>query len=231
MTLPLPATPAPVAVGVAVDDGRMAPGKVARLLRPLLKDPDLGKHVVAAVADLSSGDVVFQQGGSARPASTTKLLTAAAALHVLGPDHRFTTSVVLDGRGKQRRVVLVGGGDPFLASKPAAKDEPAYPERADLRTLARQTARALSEQGRTRVRLAYDDSLFTGPDVSPRWEPSYVTGRRHLPDPSSLGRRGPAGVRVRPRARPLADGGDVLRQGARRGRHPRGRPAGTAQGR
>jgi serine-type D-Ala-D-Ala carboxypeptidase/endopeptidase (penicillin-binding protein 4) len=176
VTLPLPATPGPVAQGVAaVDAGRMAPRKVARLLGPLLKDPDLGKHVVAAVADLSSGEVVFQQGAHARPASTTKLLTTAAALEVLGPDHRFTTSVVLDGRGQQRRVVLVGGGDPYLASKPAAKDEPAYPERADLRTLARETAQALSDQGRTRVRLAYDDSLFTGPDVSPHWERSYVT--------------------------------------------------------
>ena len=152
----------------------MAPRKVARVLGPLLNDPDLGKHVVAAVADLSSGKVVFQQGGSARPASTTKLLTGAAALHVLGPDHRFTTRVVLDGRGQQRRLVLVGGGDPYLASKPPAKDEPSYPERADLRTLARQTARALDDQGIGRVRLAYDDTLFTGPDASPRWEPGYV---------------------------------------------------------
>ena len=107
MSLPLPAQPAPVAQAVAAtEDGRMAPGKVARLLAPLLKDSDLGKHVVAAVADLSTGDVVFRQGTTARPASTTKLLTAVAALHVLGPDHRFTTSVVLEGRGKKRRVVL-----------------------------------------------------------------------------------------------------------------------------
>ena len=47
----------------------MAPRKVARLLEPLLADPDLGRHVVAAVADLSTGEVVFQQGatGPARP--------------------------------------------------------------------------------------------------------------------------------------------------------------------
>ncbi len=175
VVVPLPASPEPVAMAVAAaDDGRMAPRKLARLLDPLLADRDLGRHVVAAVADLSTGELVYAKGDSARPASTTKLLTAAAALHVLGPDHRFTTSVVLEGRGKQRRVVLVGGGDPYLASKPPAGNEPAYPERADLRTLARQTARALADRGVGRVRTAYDDTLFTGPDVSPRWEPSYV---------------------------------------------------------
>jgi D-alanyl-D-alanine carboxypeptidase/D-alanyl-D-alanine-endopeptidase (penicillin-binding protein 4) len=175
VTLPLPASPAPVAAGVAAaDDGRMAPRKVARLLGPLLKDPDLGKHVVAAVADLSSGEIVYQHGVRARPASTTKLLTAAAALQVLGPDHRFTTRVMLEGQGRQRRLVLVGGGDPYLASKPAAKDEPAYPERADLRTLARRTARALADEGIKGARLAYDDTLFTGPDTNPHWERGYV---------------------------------------------------------
>ena len=69
VSLPLPAQPAPVAQAVAADDsGQMAPRKVARLLEPLLADPDLGRHVVAAVADLSTGEVVFQQGaGPARP--------------------------------------------------------------------------------------------------------------------------------------------------------------------
>ncbi len=205
----------------------MAPGKVARLLAPLLKDPDLGKHVVAAVADLSTGDVVFQQGATARPASTTKLLTAVAALHVLGPDHRFTTSVVLEGRGKKRRVVLVGGGDPYLASKPAAKDEPAYPERADLRTLARLTADALAEQGIRRAGLGYDDTLFTGPRRQPAAGSPATCPTASSPDPGALGRRGPAGVRLRPGAGPLADGGDVLRPGAARGRRPRDGTTGT----
>jgi len=175
VTLPLRGEPAPVAVGVAAaDEGAMAPRKVARLLKPLLANPDLGEHVVAAVADLSSGKTVFTTGGTGRPASTTKLFTAAAALHVLGGDHRFTTSVVLEGRGKERRLVLVGGGDPYLASKPAEKDEPTYPHRADLRTLARHTAQTLAQQGISRARLAYDDFLFTGPDVSPEWEKGYV---------------------------------------------------------
>ena len=238
VVIPLPASPSPVAVGVAAaDDGRMAPRKVARVLGPLLKDPDLGKNVVAAVADLSSGAMVYQRGVSARPASTTKLLTAAAALHVLGPDRRFTTSVVIDGRGKQGRLVLVGGGDPYLASKPAAKDEPAYPERADLRTLARQAAQALSDQGIARVRIAYDDTLFTGPDVSPRWERGYVpdgvisriralwadegrpaSGFGRVPDPSLTAATyfakelGAAGVRVtgQPEPRRAGDGATPL---------------------
>ncbi len=175
VSIPAPSTPSAVAVARAEDqDGGLAPRKVARVLAPLLADRDLGPHVVALVTDLSTGDEVFRAGDAALPASTTKLLTAAAALHVLGPDHRFTTKVVLEGHGKKRRLVLVGGGDPYLASKPAPKDEPVYPHRADLRTLARTTARALAGQGVRRVRLAYDDSLFTGPQASPRWEKTYL---------------------------------------------------------
>jgi D-alanyl-D-alanine carboxypeptidase/D-alanyl-D-alanine-endopeptidase (penicillin-binding protein 4) len=175
VTIAAPVSPPAVAVArTAEEEGRLAPRRVARVLGPLLENADLGRNVVASVVDLSSGDEVFSTGGRARPASTTKLLTTAAVLHVLGPDHRFSTRVVLQGQGKQRRLVLVGGGDPYLASKPAAKDEPTYPHRADLRTLARKTAAAMKQQGVRRVRLAYDDSLFTGPTASPQWEKSYL---------------------------------------------------------
>jgi D-alanyl-D-alanine carboxypeptidase/D-alanyl-D-alanine-endopeptidase (penicillin-binding protein 4) len=174
VTLPLPPTPAAVAAGVTeANSGRIAPRRLARLLDPLLASKALGGNVVAAVADLSSGEVVYSAGGTARPASTTKLLTGLAALHVLGPDHRFTTRIVLQG-AKRKQLVLVGGGDPYLAGKPAPPDEPVYPERADLRTLARATAQALEAEGLTAVRLAYDDSLFSGPDANPRWEPTYI---------------------------------------------------------
>lgn len=175
VVLAAPAEPPAVARAIDVaQEGTLAPAEVARLLTPMLADPDLGKHVVASIVDLSTGDDVFTSGGTARPASTTKLLTAAAALHVLGTGHRFTTRVVLEGKGKSRRLVLVGGGDPYLASKPAAKDEPVYPHRADLRTLARTTVRALAEKDVRRARLGYDDSLFTGPVASPAWEKTYL---------------------------------------------------------
>jgi D-alanyl-D-alanine carboxypeptidase/D-alanyl-D-alanine-endopeptidase (penicillin-binding protein 4) len=202
--LPAPASPAPVAAPVALSaDGRLSRAKVARLLAPLVADPDLGPHVVVAVADLSAGTVVYQHGVSMRPASTTKLLTTTAALSVLGADHRFRTDVVLEGHGTRRRLVLVGGGDPYLASKPAAQGDDAYPHRADLRTLARKTASTLAGKGIRAVRLAYDDSLFSGPDAAARWEPSYLSrgvvsriralwadegrpadGTGHVPDPS-----------------------------------------------
>jgi D-alanyl-D-alanine carboxypeptidase/D-alanyl-D-alanine-endopeptidase (penicillin-binding protein 4) len=87
-------------------------------------------------------------------------------LSALGPDHTFSTRVVAAGRG---RLVLVGGGDPLLAGRPDPQD----PGGADLLTLARRTAKALGP-GQHRVRLAYDDTLFTGPAVNPHWPADYV---------------------------------------------------------
>lgn len=55
------------------------------------------------------------------PASTTKLVTAYAALHAFGPDHTFKTEVRTDGSG---RVWLVGGGDPLLAGPEWIADHP-----------------------------------------------------------------------------------------------------------
>ena len=62
-----------------------------------------------------------------------KLLTSTAALSILGPDHTFKTSVVSPKRGQ---IILVGGGDPYLAGKAGAD----YPRRATISGLARATA-------------------------------------------------------------------------------------------
>jgi len=52
------------------------------------------------------------------PASTLKLLPAALALELLGPDHSFQTELLLDGEIKNRTLkgdlFLRGGGDPTL---------------------------------------------------------------------------------------------------------------------
>jgi D-alanyl-D-alanine carboxypeptidase/D-alanyl-D-alanine-endopeptidase (penicillin-binding protein 4) len=47
------------------------------------------------------------------PASTAKLLTAAAALYVLGPDHTFVTRASTDAAGN---LYVTGAGDPVLTT-------------------------------------------------------------------------------------------------------------------
>ncbi|MFC4783192.1 D-alanyl-D-alanine carboxypeptidase/D-alanyl-D-alanine endopeptidase [Nocardioides sp. MAHUQ-72] len=169
LTLPEPAALSPVAAPIE-DATRLDARTLRRTLAPALRDRDLGKHVLATVSGLDGAGPAFSQGsGVAVPASTMKLLTTTAALATLGPGHTFTTQV-LPGPGD--RVVLVGGGDPYLASRPVG--DAAYPRRADVVTLARATARALRQQGTSRVRVTYDASLFSGPRVDPHWPDDYV---------------------------------------------------------
>ena len=162
------------AAAVAAPSAAVAadPAAVRRAVAALVADRRLGRHVAVDVAQLPDGTVVYRHGARrVTPASTLKMLTATAALEALGPDHRFSTRVV--ATPSSPRIVLVGGGDPLLG-RTAADPDGTYPARADLDTLARATARGLRSIGRSRVRLGYDTSLFTGPAVNPRWEASYV---------------------------------------------------------
>lgn len=172
--LDLPAWSIPAPAAAAADTSApIAVDKVAAAVAPLLADPDLGRHVVGAVTSLAPGSEVWTSGdGRYVPASTTKLLTLGAALATIGPDRTFSTRVV---RGDApREVVLVGGGDPLLASKPLTEAEAAatYPARADITTLALEAAAALGGRGRVKVR--FDDSLFSGPSNNPAWRRDYV---------------------------------------------------------
>lgn len=171
--LSLPAAEDPVPVAEANDATDADPRAVRRAVARLLRDPRLGPEVAVAVSQLSDGATVFRTGEDrVTPASTMKLLTTSAALTALGEDHRFRTTVVA-GRSP-RRIVLVGGGDPLLSRRPLPAGE-TYPQPADVQTLARATAKALRGVGRSRVRLGYDATLFSGPAISPDWKPSYLT--------------------------------------------------------
>ena len=164
---PAPSVPLPAPVLVGTDGrGEVAADALAARVRAV-KVKDSGGYS-GEVRDMRTGAVVFSHRASkgAIPASTTKLVTAAAALDLLGPEHRFTTSVVTPGRG---RLVLVGGGDPYLGVKPSKAD----PGRASLRTLARSTARALQKDGVRKVSLRYDTSLFSGPAWNKTWPSTY----------------------------------------------------------
>ena len=133
----------------------------------------LGPQVSAVVTDPATGRVLWSQNPDqpSTPASTTKLVTSAAALAALGPGATFTTKVV---RGATRSsVILVGGGDPTLAVHPFRASE--YPQPAPLASLARPTAPTLKAQGQSTVSLGYDDGLYTGPGLAPGWPAAYVS--------------------------------------------------------
>ncbi|WP_020579439.1 D-alanyl-D-alanine carboxypeptidase/D-alanyl-D-alanine-endopeptidase [Actinopolymorpha alba] len=151
---------------------------LAEALGPLLASPALGAHASVAVRDVTTGKVVYgkDQTGSYIPASTTKILTSAAVLATLGPAHRFDTKVVAGSQPDQ--IVLVGGGDPLLATARArTRSDPAvardYPTPATVDDLAAQTARRLRASGTTKVSLRFDDTLFSQPE-NPAWESQYV---------------------------------------------------------
>jgi D-alanyl-D-alanine carboxypeptidase/D-alanyl-D-alanine-endopeptidase (penicillin-binding protein 4) len=161
----LPANAAPI----EGESGRLDPDAIAAAVRGPLGDDELGRRVGFAAVDPADGSVVSTVGsGALVPASTTKLLTGLAALTELDPRERFPTRVMRAGN----RIVLVGGGDPYLASKLPRKK--VYAVRADLATLARRTVAGLRQTGTTSVRLDYETSMFTGPTASPAWEPSYI---------------------------------------------------------
>lgn len=130
-----------------------------------------GSGVGIEVADAGTGQVLYSAnaGIPATPASTTKIVTAVAALAALGPDARFTTTV----RQVGDTVVLVGGGDPTLAVNEYPSSD--YPRPATLAQLAAGTARALKARGNRSVRLGYDTALFSGPDMAQGWTDSLIS--------------------------------------------------------
>ncbi|GAB3854095.1 hypothetical protein GCM10028801_07640 [Nocardioides maradonensis] len=177
----------PGVVAQAVTERALSRSRIAAALaRPLAKAA-FGPHVLAAVGTLDGPGLTYRSASSgsflATPASTTKLVTTTTALFALGPAHTFDTTTVLTGSGANRRLVLVGGGDPYLASAPEKDDpSPTYDlHRADVTTLASRTAAVLRQRGIRRVHLGYDASLFSGPAVNAHWEVDYVSSGEVAP--------------------------------------------------
>jgi D-alanyl-D-alanine carboxypeptidase/D-alanyl-D-alanine-endopeptidase (penicillin-binding protein 4) len=166
-------------------------------------------RLVGEVVDARTGAPLWQRDPDQGrpPASTTKLLTAAAALLTLGPDHRLVTAT----RRAGRTVYLVGGGDPTLVRSPQSYLSPNYPRPASMSVLARRTAAALGHAKRVRLRL--DTSAWGGPNAAPGWKPSYVTEGDVTP-PSALeldeGRTDPTNPSAPRSPTPAAQAGAVF---------------------
>ena len=181
---------------LAPDAPRPTGAGLSDLTRALGEDYRMTGTIGTVVADVATGEVLHARDPDTplTAASSVKLLTAAAVLDALGPSHELTTRVVRPAPGT---VTLVGGGDIMLADGEGDRD--AVNGRAGLADLAAATAEVLTADGTTSVRVALDDSLFTGPAYLPDWggiDLNYVmpiqplavdTGRTdpyYLPDPA-----------------------------------------------
>ncbi|WP_235079612.1 D-alanyl-D-alanine carboxypeptidase/D-alanyl-D-alanine endopeptidase [Amycolatopsis orientalis] len=145
--------------------GPSANGVAAKLSGPA-GSPALSQ-LTGSVIDPASGTVLWDHASNTplTPASTTKILTVAAALLAMEPTKRISTKIV---QGAQPgTVVIVGGGDPSLTALPVGTDSPLYPGAAHVDDLVNQAKKA----GVDIKKVQLDASAYSGPNTAPGWEP------------------------------------------------------------
>ncbi|MEY4320958.1 MAG: hypothetical protein RLZZ471_899 [Actinomycetota bacterium] len=132
-----------------------------------------GGNFSGIVINADTDEVLFDRNGStpAATASTMKLLTAVAALNVLGPNYRVETKVYSDSTDPGS-IYLVGAGDPTLSRLPAGKQS-VYKDAPKLADLAIGVKAALGATPITKITLV--STAFTGASWEPSWERSEQT--------------------------------------------------------
>ncbi|NQX16090.1 D-alanyl-D-alanine carboxypeptidase/D-alanyl-D-alanine-endopeptidase [Rathayibacter sp. VKM Ac-2857] len=191
-TASAPAIATPTATPTPTPTARPAGADTAEALRTcsvagLAADPRLGSMQARVVA-AATGEVLFDRGGTtaSRTASALKILTAASALAVLGPDTRIATTVVAgDAPGS---VVLVGGGDLTLSRLPSGQ-ESVYTGAAHLDDLAAQVESAWDADPATAdtaiSSVVLDASLYSGDTWQPSWNRKEQTDG-YMPEVTAL---------------------------------------------
>lgn len=182
-TTPATATPSPtVRTPTPEAPPPAAPDEYAELrarLARLVTEPQyhVGGPVAVSVLD-GEGRTVFEQGADIPllPASTLKIVTAAAALAALGPDYRYMTQVNATAYPDDRRVIrgdliLVGTGDPALSTP--LFDEEVWPDRPDTE-LARLADRIAAQTDRITGDVIGDPSIFADETLASGWIREYL---------------------------------------------------------
>lgn len=124
------------------------------------------------IQDVESGEVLAERGSNSLliPASTMKVLTAATAIDVFGPSHRFRTTLYFDGEldGATLRgdLIIRGSGDPTFGTSEMPLANP-----------LQLWARGLKEMGIERIegRVIGDDNVFSDRYYADGWDITYMT--------------------------------------------------------
>ena len=211
--IPPPRPPASASPGVVpLPDSAAAPNTagLTAVLAAALADPNLGS-LGGRITDARTGRQIWEQRANVpmQPASTNKVLTAAAALLTLDRDARVTTAVqAADQTRMPGVIVLVGGGDPTLSAAPMGAETwyRGAPRIADL-------AGQVRKSGLQPTAVQVDTSLFTGPDMAPGWDPADIGGGDIAPIQSAMldaGRIQPTTMESRRSTTPALDAGRAL---------------------
>lgn len=162
------AIPTPLAAGaVAGKADRDVPideKKAEKLITALVESEGTGNFSVAIAA--ADGTIAAERNldTEREPASTTKTLTAFAAVHTLEMSGTLDTEVYLAHADTSPTIVLQGHGDMLLGE---GQNNPSHINgRAGLATLAQNTVQSLRQRGIDQVALAVDDSLFGDDNTS-----------------------------------------------------------------
>ncbi|WP_156670204.1 MULTISPECIES: D-alanyl-D-alanine carboxypeptidase/D-alanyl-D-alanine-endopeptidase [unclassified Mycobacterium] len=186
-----------------------SPAGVAAVLGAVAADPNLGR-LGARVTDALTGKELWQVANDMPlvPASTNKVLTAAAALLTLDHQARISTRVVAGSQNAQGPVVLVGAGDPALSAAPPGVDT-WYRGSARISDLVEQIRRS----GVTPTAVQVDTSAFSGPTMAQGWDAADVDNGDIAPIESVMidaGRIQPTTVNSRRSRTPALDAGREL---------------------
>ena len=209
---PPTATPKPGIVPVADTAPMPTVSGLAGTLAAVSVDPNLG-ILGGRITDAMTAKELWQwqQDVPLKPASTNKVLTAAAALLAVDREARLTTRVV--AANEPGVIVLVGGGDPTLSAAPPGQ-ETWYHDAVRISDLADQVRRS----GVTPTAVRVDTSSFSGPSMAPGWDPDDIEGGDIAPIESVMldaGRMQPATIES-PRSRtPALDAGRALARALR----------------
>lgn len=122
---------------------------------------------VAVISDRSKLLVAINEGKPFKPASNQKILTTAAAIHLLGPEHEYETTISATAHQENGRItgdlIIRSTGDPNISGRFYHGDPAA---------LFSFWARGLFDGGLRRIEgdLIADDTFFDDQRLLPSWD-------------------------------------------------------------
>lgn len=137
--------------------GGVCASQVGASIDQISQQPENSRERIGVLVETLGGNILYGNSHLSyfTPASTTKLLTTAAALTAIGPDYRLRTSVYGTRNGTTAPLLrLVGSSDPTI-------------DAGKLQSLAQQ----LAARGIRRVdRLIVQEAGIRGSTINPTWQ-------------------------------------------------------------